>query len=164
MRPAATAIEADGLAEFVTLARGEQRGPAAEHCREEARTAPPTPSAPPPPSAPPAHKSVRTPPPRLFACLSRSLLTSPSRWTAEPGEHSAGEKQDLAMMTLCDSALSASATEIDGDSPIVPLGGSAARTVCSVVRHENILAEFHVDARLREVRQPRRQKLQSLMD
>jgi hypothetical protein len=158
MRPAATAIEADGLAEFVTLARRAQCGPAAERCREEARTAPPT------PSAPPAHESVRTPPQRLFACLSRSALTSPSRWTAEPREHSAGEKHDLAMMTLCDSALSAAATEADGDSPIAPLGGSAARKVCSVVRHENILAEFHVDARLREVRRPRRQKLQSLMD
>ena len=214
-RPAA-AIEADGLAGFVTLARGAQCGPDAERCCEKARTAPPTPSAPPAPSA---HKRVRTPPPRLFASLSRSALTSPSRWTKEPREHSAGEKQNLAIMMSGDSA--------DGDSPTTPLGselgagrcgrydlhrivsgatgapggydagwggarrgvgsappgtpippshmpreevadGSAARKVCSVVGREKILAEIqsliHVDARLREVRRPRRRKLQSSMD
>ena len=43
-------------------------------------------------------------------------------------------------------------------------GGSTTCKVCSVVRHEDILAEFHVHQRLREVRRPRRQKLQSSMD
>ncbi len=44
-------------------------------------------------------------------------------------------------------------------------GGSTTCKVCSVVRHEDILAGLydflHVDERLREVRRPRRQKLQS---
>ncbi len=123
----APGCEADGLAEFVTLTRGAQRGQDAEHCREEPRTAPPArtppprlfaslsrsamaqgaqrgtdaercreeartsppkpqtlpaPSSPPkpqtlpPPYAPPARNSARTPPPRLFASISRSALGS----------------------------------------------------------------------------------------
>ena len=41
---------------------------------------------------------------------------------------------------------------------------SAARKCCKVLRCADILDELHVDARLREVRQPRSQKLQSSID
>ena len=194
------------------MAWGAQRAPDAERYREEARTVPPK------PPTPPARKIACTSPQRLFASISRSALTSPSCWAAEPREQpSAHEKQNLTIMRG-DSVLSAAATDCDGGSPTTTLslelgelgagrydqdpivsrahgapgghdarrgegstppetpimpshmpreevaGGSTARKVCSVVRHEDILAEFHVHQRLREVRRPRRQKLQSSMD
>ena len=68
------------------------------------------------------------------------------------------------------SDLSASSTPCGCNSPTVPskmqsepVDSAARRGVGSVVPLELILEEFHVDARLRGVRQPpRRQKLQSL--
>ena len=47
-------------------------------------------------------------------------------------------------------------------TPSEPVDSTARRGVCSTVPRELIWEEFHVDARLRGVRQPpRRQKLQS---
>jgi hypothetical protein len=43
-----------------------------------------------------------------------------------------------------------------------PVDSSARTGVRSAVPREIILEEVHIDARLHEVRQPRRQKLQSL--
>ena len=75
-----------------------------------------------------------------------------------------------AAHTRSDSGLSEAATECGCDSPIpssqMPKAAepsSDARTVRSV-RREDILEVFHVDARLREVRRPRGQKLQSPLD
>ena len=69
-----------------------------------------------------------------------------------------------------DSGLSEAATECGCDSPIpssqmpkAAAPSSDAREVRSV-RREDILEVFHVDARLREVRRPRGQKLQSPFD
>lgn len=69
-----------------------------------------------------------------------------------------------------DSGLSEAATERGCESPIpssqkpAPAAdGSDARKVRSVHR-EDILEGFHVDARLREVRRPRGQKMQSSID
>ena len=76
-----------------------------------------------------------------------------------------------AANTRSDSGLSEAATECGCDSPIpssqmrkaAAAPSSDARKVRSV-RCEDILEGFHVDARLREVRRPRGQKLQSPLD
>ena len=75
-----------------------------------------------------------------------------------------------AAHTRSDSGLSEAATECGCDSPIpssqmpkAAAPSSDAREVRSV-RREDILEVFHVDARLREVRRPRGQKLQSPFD
>ena len=76
-----------------------------------------------------------------------------------------------AAHTRSDSGLSEAATECGCDSPIpssqmrkaAAAPSSDARKVRSV-RCEDILEGFHVDARLREVRRPRGQKLQSPLD
>ena len=75
-----------------------------------------------------------------------------------------------AAHTRSDSGLSEAATECGCDSPITSsqmpkaaATSSDARKVRSV-RREDILEVFHVDARLREVRRPRGQKLQSPFD
>ena len=75
-----------------------------------------------------------------------------------------------AAHTRSDSGLSEAATECSCDSPIsssqmpeAAAPSSDARKVRSV-RREDILEVFHVDARLREVRRPRGQKLQSPID
>jgi hypothetical protein len=67
------------------------------------------------------------------------------------------------------SDLSAASTPCGCNSPTAPskmqsepVDSAARRGVRSVVPLELILEEFHVAARLREVRQPRGQKLQSL--
>ena len=77
----------------------------------------------------------------------------------------------VAEHTRSDSGLSEAATECGCDSPIpssqmrkaAAAPSSDARKVRSV-RCEDILEGFHVDARLREVRRPRGQKLQSPLD
>ena len=75
-----------------------------------------------------------------------------------------------AANTRSDSGLSEAATECGCDSPIpssqmpkAAAPSSDSREVRSV-RREDILEVFHVDARLREVRRPRGQKLQSPFD
>ena len=97
------------------MAWGAQRAPDAERYREEARTVPPK------PPTPPARKIACTSPQRLFASISRSALTSPSCWAAEPREQpSAHERQNLTIMRG-DSVLSAAATDCEGGSPTTTL-------------------------------------------
>ena len=75
-----------------------------------------------------------------------------------------------AAHTRSDSGLSEAATECGCDSPIpssqVPKAAAPSSDVRKVrsVRREDILEVFHADARLREVRRPRGQKLQSPLD
>ncbi len=72
-----------------------------------------------------------------------------------------------AAQTRSDSGLSEAATECgcipSSQMPKAAAPSSDAREVRSV-RREDILEVFHVDARLREVRRPRGQKLQSPFD
>ena len=113
---------------------------------------------------PPARTSVSTPPPRLFASISRSAETSPD----PRGNKSVRSKWMEAIQRIESSDLSASSCGCNSLTVTLskmqsePVDGAARRGVRNLVPREVILEEFHIDARLREVRQPRRQKLQSL--
>ena len=132
-----------------------------------------------------ARTSARTPPPRLFASISRSALTAPTAiWKRQEdcrgtsprglsGDPRGNKRVRLKWMEAIQrrdsSDLPAASTPYGCNSLTAPLKvqsepvDSSARTgVRSAVPREIILEEVHIDARLHEVRQPRRQKLQSL--
>ena len=134
LRPRACApligIEADGLAEFVAIAREFQRGLPAEHNHEH---------------------------PAGVEC-SAPGYTGPQIQTSSDSQ----DPQDDPEPQSTESAQSAADTPMRG-----ALGENRKREQAPELRNvrcEDILEEFHVYARLHEVRRPRRQKLQSSMD
>ena len=118
----------------------------------------------------PARTSVRTPPPRLFASISRSAETSPGGLSEDPRGNKSVRLKWMEAIQRIDSSDSPASSTPSGCNSLTapskmqsePVDTAAERVVRSVVPREIILEEFHIDARLREVRQPRRQKLQSL--
>jgi hypothetical protein len=120
-------IEADGLAEFVAIAREFQHGLPAERSREQ-----------------PAGAECSAP-----GDTGTQIETS-------------SDSQDDPEPQRTESAQSAADTPVRGALGEICKHDKAPEV--RSVRCEDILEEFHVYARLHEVRRPRRQKLQSSMD
>jgi hypothetical protein len=92
---------------------------------------------------------------------------------AECCDQPAAPEKHIVTFQRGDSEVSAAGTEFDGDSPtatsrplrkLLVLLHMPTEEARSVVHHDDFLEQLHVETRLRGVRQPRRQKLQSSMD